>query len=73
LKQKTIAIQQRFEEGRKANLMKRFGTVQDVANATMFYASPLSSYVSGTTLYVDGLEHLSGDRMGLLETLRSFL
>ncbi len=67
------AIQDQFEKGRQENLMKRFGTVEDVANATMFYASPLSSYISGTTLYVDGCEHLSGDRMGLLNTMRSML
>lgn len=73
LKQYPLQIRQRFEEGRKENLMGRFGTTEDVSNAVMFYASPLSSYVSGTTLYVDGLEHLSGDRMGLLKTLRSFL
>lgn len=67
------AIQDRFEEGRKENLMGRFGTVEDVANAVMFYASPLSSYVSGTTLYVDGLEHLAGDRMGLMKTIKSMM
>ena len=53
--------------------MKRFGTVEDVANAVMFYSCDLSSYISGTTLYVDGCEHLASDRMGLLKTLRSFL
>ena len=62
-------VQAQFEAGRKANLMGRFGTVEDIANATMFYASPLSSYVSGTTLYVDGLEHLANDRMGFLDNL----
>lgn len=64
-------IQKQFEEGRKANLMGRFGTVEDVANTTMFYASPLSAYISGTCLYVDGLEHLANDRMGLLQTMRT--
>lgn len=67
------AIQDSFNAAREENLMKRFGTVEDVANAVMFYASPLSSYISGTTLYVDGLEHLAGDRMGLYKTLRSML
>jgi citronellol/citronellal dehydrogenase len=66
-------IQDSFDLGREENLMKRFGTVEDIANAVMFYASPLSSYVSGTTLYVDGCEHLAGDRMGLLNTLRKML
>ena len=62
-----------FEDGKKANLMKRFGTVEDISNAVMFYASPLSSYISGTTLYVDGLEHLSADRMSLYNTLKSMM
>ena len=67
------AIQDSFNAAREDNLMKRFGTVEDVSNAVMFYASPLSSYISGTTLYVDGLEHLAGDRMGLYKTLKSML
>lgn len=66
-------IQDRFEEGKKDNLMRRFGTVEDIANAVSFYASPISSYVSGTTLYVDGMEHLAGDRNGLIKTLRSMM
>ena len=66
-------IQDRFEEGKKENLMGRFGTTQDVANAVTFFSSPLSSYISGTTQYVDGLEHLAGDRNGLIKTLRSMM
>jgi len=41
-----------------------------VVNAVVFYTSNMSSYVSGTTLYVDGCEHLGSDRMGLLKTMR---
>jgi NAD(P)-dependent dehydrogenase (short-subunit alcohol dehydrogenase family) len=67
------AVQEQFAAGRQQNLMKRFGTVEDISNAVMFYASPLSSYISGTTLYVDGLEHLADNRMGLLNTLRSMI
>jgi len=44
-----------------------------VSNAVVFYSSDLSSYVSGTTLYVDGCEHLAGDRMGLLKTMRGMM
>ncbi len=73
LEQYPEEMQRQFEEGKKENLMGRFGTVEEVANAVMFYASPLSSYISGTTLYVDGMEHLSGDRMGLMKVLKSFL
>jgi citronellol/citronellal dehydrogenase len=61
-----------FETAKKDNLMGRFGTVEDVANAVMFFASPLSAYISGTMLYVDGMEHLSGDRMYLYKALKSF-
>lgn len=66
-------IQDSFEKGKQENLMKRFGTVEDVSNTVMFYASPLSDYISGTTLYVDGLEHLAGDRMGLFKVMKSML
>jgi NAD(P)-dependent dehydrogenase (short-subunit alcohol dehydrogenase family) len=34
--------------------INRFGTVDDIANAALFLASPLASYVSGTNLVVDG-------------------
>jgi len=34
--------------------MKRLGTPQDMAGAALFLASPLSSYVLGQTLVVDG-------------------
>jgi 3-oxoacyl-[acyl-carrier protein] reductase len=32
----------------------RFGTVEDVANAVLFLASPLADYIPGQTLVVDG-------------------
>lgn len=41
--------------------MKRTGTVDEVAWPTLFLASPLSSYVTGETLYVDGGNRLWGD------------
>ncbi len=66
-------IKQFFNDARDANLMKRFGAVEDVANAVMFYTCPLSAYISGTTLYVDGAEHLAGDGMGLRKIMRSFM
>lgn len=62
-----------FDSARKDNLMKRFGTVEDVANATMFFTSPLSSYISGTTQYVDGIAHLASDRMGLYRVMRNMI
>ena len=66
-------IQDMFEEGRKANPMRRFGTVKDVSNAVSFLASPMASYISGITLYVDGAQHLNSDKMGLPNILRSFM
>ncbi|MEO0896116.1 MAG: SDR family oxidoreductase [Bacteroidota bacterium] len=62
-----------FDQMRKENPFGRFGSVEDVSNAVMFFASPLSSYVSGTTLYVDGLEHLAGNGMGLFKLMNSFM
>ena len=54
------------------NLTKRFGTPEDIAFAVAFLASPLSSYISGVTLPVDGLENLAGDRMELYNVLKKF-
>ena len=34
--------------------MKRLGTMQDIANAVMFFASDLAGFVSGQVLAVDG-------------------
>lgn len=34
--------------------LKRFGEPQEIANAVLFLASPLSSYITGHTLYVNG-------------------
>ena len=66
-------IQDMFEEGRKANPLRRFGSVEDVANAVCFLASPLASYITGITLYVDGAAHLNSDKMGLPNLLKSFM
>ena len=54
------------EDYKAGNLMKRLGTVEDVANAVSFLASDLSAYTSGITLHVDGMDHLSGDRMAMI-------
>jgi 3-oxoacyl-[acyl-carrier protein] reductase len=34
--------------------LRRLGTPQDMAGAALFLASPLSSYIVGQTLVVDG-------------------
>ena len=66
-------VQDMFEEAKKAIPMHRFGTVKDVSNAVCFFASDLSSYCTGTTLYVDGAQHLNYDKMGLARVMRDFL
>ena len=66
-------IQQELDKGREENPMKRYGTVEEVANAVTFYASDLSSYVSGTTLYVDGAGHLGNNRMSLVNIFRKLM
>ena len=66
-------VQDKLEEAKQAIPMKRFGQAQDISNAVCFLASPLSSYITGTTLYVDGAQHLNFDKMGLPNVLKSFL
>ena len=66
-------IQDMFAEAKKANPMRRFGTVEDVSNAVCFLTSPMATYISGITLYVDGAQHLNSDKMGLPNILRSFM
>lgn len=34
--------------------MKRMGTIEDVANGVLFFASPLADYITGTTLHING-------------------
>jgi citronellol/citronellal dehydrogenase len=41
--------------------MKRLGTVDEVAALTLFLSSPLSSYMTGDTIYMDGGARLWGD------------
>jgi len=73
LEQYPEPIQDMFKEAKKAIPLHRFGTVEDVANAVCFFASPLAAYITGTTLYVDGAQHLSYDNMGLARVMKSFL
>lgn len=40
--------------------LDRSGHVDDVAGAALFLASPLSAFVSGTTIHVDGGHHAAG-------------
>ena len=66
-------IQDMFAEAKEANPLGRFGTVEDTANAVCFLASSLASYITGVTLYVDGAQHLHGDKMGLPNVIKSFM
>lgn len=51
----TQSLDEKVVQGwRDAIPLKRGGTAEDVANACMFLASDLSSYVSGQVLQVDG-------------------
>ena len=66
-------IQAVFEHAKEVIPFKRFGDSKEVANAICFLASDLSSYISGTTLYVDGAQHLNYDNLALVEALKKFL
>jgi len=46
------------EAQRKKVPLKRFGTPEDVANVAVFLASPLSGYVQGANILVDGGIHI---------------
>jgi 3-oxoacyl-[acyl-carrier protein] reductase len=51
----TAALDDKTREGYLASIpMKRLGTGEDVANATIFLASDLSAYISGQVLSVCG-------------------
>lgn len=65
-------IKDMFEEAKKAIPLKRFGKVQDVSNAVIFLASPMADYITGISLYVDGAQHLNYNKMGLIDTIKSF-
>ena len=41
--------------------MKRLGTVDEVAALTLFLCSPLATYITGETIYIDGGARLWGD------------
>ncbi len=66
-------IQEMFEEAKKSIPLKRFGKVEDVANAVCFLASPLAAYITGTSIFVDGAQHLNYNKMGLATVMKNYL
>jgi NAD(P)-dependent dehydrogenase (short-subunit alcohol dehydrogenase family) len=40
--------------------LRRMGVTQEIGEAAAFLASPLASYITGTSLWVDGGQALSG-------------
>lgn len=65
-------IQAVFEKAKYAIPFQRFGECEEVASAICFLASSLSSYISGTTLYVDGAQHLNYDNLALTQAIKQF-
>lgn len=41
--------------------LKRLGTTKEVADLTVFLMSPMASYITGETIYIDGGQRLWGD------------
>ena len=66
-------VKDMLADARKAIPLGRFGESEEVANAVCFFASDLASYSTGTTLHVDGAQHLNYDNMGFVKVMRSFL
>ena len=60
------------EKLKKIIPLKRLGTVDDIAEAAVFLASPLASYISGTCLVVDGGQNLPGSGQ-LAECVMEFM
>ncbi len=44
--------------------LKRYGTIQEIADAVVFLASPASSYTSGAILVVDGAQWIATSGLG---------
>jgi citronellol/citronellal dehydrogenase len=44
------------------NLMKRFGQVEDIANAACYLSGPSGAFITGAVITVDGGNHIWGDQ-----------
>lgn len=60
-------------DGHKAVPLGRMGSLDDIANAAVFLASPLASFVTGTVLLVDGGQNAvgSGPFAAAIEAMQS--
>ena len=47
--------------------LRRFGTIEEIASAAVFLASPASAYTTGAVLVVDGGQWLVGNMMSLFD------
>jgi citronellol/citronellal dehydrogenase len=50
-----------LEAGRRITPMKRLGTEDEVAAAIVYLLSPVASFITGATLYIDGGARLWGE------------
>ena len=66
-------IQKMFQHAKEEIPMGKFGTVEEIGHAVLFLSSPLSSYINGITLYVDGAQHLNYNNMGFPMVMRGLL
>lgn len=57
------------EQAERVIPLKRFGTIEEVAQVALFLASPAAAYVTGAIIVVDGGQHLPG-YAGLLPVLQ---
>lgn len=64
------AVQDLLEKAASSVPFKRFGESEEVANTVCFLASQLASYTSGSTLYVDGAQHLNFNNLGLVNAIK---
>ena len=51
--------------------MRRLGTVDDIANAALYFASDEAAYVTGQTLVIDGGQVLPESLMALEEMMNT--
>ncbi len=50
-----------LEAGRKATVVKRLGTAQEVAELIVYLLSPAADFITGQTVYIDGGQSLYGN------------